>query len=123
MSGELGSTWKNVSDSRRMNDLEREIFTLDAAAPELLGELPRLFEEAVRESLGRMLGMKGSAGVLRWLQDAGLENRPEVFARLASHYGTRASPLQTMIDEAFERRFHKPLPPADEAQAAHPAPF
>lgn len=92
-----------------MNALEEELFTLNSVAPYLVEKLPGLFEEAVREALGQMLGMKESTGVLRWLHDADLGSRPEVFERLASRYGDRASPLMSKIDEAFERRVHNLL--------------
>jgi hypothetical protein len=104
MSTELAADSNEKSDARGANELEQELFTLNAVAPALLEQLPGLFEEAVRESLSHILGMKESTGVLRWLHDAALGSRPEVFARLASRYGDRASPLQARIDEAFERR-------------------
>ena len=104
ISSELRVEAKNPAEVGAMNALEQDLFTLNATAPTLLDQLPGLFEEAVRESLGFMLGMKESTGVLRWLRDAQLSSRPEVFARLASRYGDRASPLQERIDEAFKRR-------------------
>ena len=106
ISAELKIESKNADAVRGMNELKSDLFTLNAIAPALLEDVPALFEEAVRESLSYMLGMKESKGVLRWLRDARLSSRPEVFARLLSHFGARASPLQNMVDEAFKRRVH-----------------
>ena len=116
ISSELATNSSKAAGTRDMNDLEQDLFTLNATAPALLDQLPALFEEAVRESLGFMLGMKESTGVLRWLRDARLSSRPEVFARLASRYGDRASPLQDRIDEAFKRRVGNLLELTDRAQ-------
>jgi hypothetical protein len=106
ISSELKIEARNRTDFGRMDGLEQDLFTLNAMAPDLLDQVPAMFEEAVRESLGYMLGMKESKGVLAWFREAELASRPEVFTRLASRYGDRASPLKTMIDEAFKNRVH-----------------
>jgi hypothetical protein len=106
ISGGLRTEPKNAKDPRGMNELEQDLFTLNAIAPALLEQVPALFEEAVKETLGSSLGLKESKGALSWFRDADLRSRPEVFSRLASHYGGGASPLQIMIDKAFKNRVH-----------------
>ena len=78
--------------------MEEDLFTLNAAAPELLEQLPSLFEAAVKDSLRYNLDTNESRSVLASLQDIMLGDRSEVFGRLASLYGNRASPLQQSID-------------------------
>jgi hypothetical protein len=109
VSSQLRAQSQNTTAKRGMNELEEDLFTLNAIAPSLLKQVPALFEESVRESLSLMLGMKASKGAMRWFRDADLGSRPEVFERLASRYGDGASPLQIMIDQAFKRRVHELL--------------
>jgi len=92
-----------------MQSVEQDLFALNAIAPDLLEHVPVLFKETVRESLSYMLGTKESKGVLARFRDDELASRPEVFARLVSVYGTRASPLQKMIDRVFGMRVHNLL--------------
>lgn len=106
ISSELSLESKHAFEAKGMNGLEQDLFTLNAMAPDLLVCVPALFEESVKESLGYVLGMKETRGVLTWFREAELESRPEVFTRLASRYGDRASPLEKMIDQAFAKRVH-----------------
>jgi hypothetical protein len=89
-----------------MQNVEQDLFSLSAIAPELLEHVPVIFEATVRESLMYMLGSKESRGVLAWFRDSELASREWVFARLVSVYGARASPLQNMIDRVFGIRVH-----------------
>jgi hypothetical protein len=86
--------------------VEEDLFTLKAIAPDLVEEVPVLFAETVRESLSYMLGTKESGGVLAWFRGNELASRADVFDRLASVYGTRASPIQKLIDRVFGIRVH-----------------
>jgi hypothetical protein len=106
VTSELRIEAENRTDFGRMNGLEQDLFTLNAMGPDLVDQVPAMFKEAVRESLRYMLGMKESKGVLAWFREAELASRPEVFTRLASRYGDTASPLKTMIDQAFKTRVH-----------------
>ena len=89
-----------------VQNVEQDLFTLNAMAPELLEQVPFIFEGTVRESLMYMLGSKESRGVLAWFRENELASRQWVFARLVSVYGVRASPLQNMIDRVFGMRVH-----------------
>jgi hypothetical protein len=98
-----------INDSAGAQSVEEDLFALNALAPELLGGLPALFEETVRESLSYMLGTKESAGVLSWFQGDELKYRYGVYARLLELYGNKASPIQSMIDRVFGLRVHELL--------------
>lgn len=87
--------------------VEEDLFALNAMAPDLLENVPILFEETVRESLTYMLGTKESTGVLSWFRGDELACRQGVFARLLAVYGDKASPLQNMIDRVFGMRVHE----------------
>ena len=89
--------------------VEEDLLTLNAMAPDLLEHVPVLFEETVRGALSYMLGGKESGNVLAWFRGDELTNRQGVFARLASVYGERASPIQKMIDRVFGIRVHELL--------------
>jgi len=99
----------DVADQAETLSVEQDLLALNAIAPDLLEHVPVLFEETVRGSLTYMLGAKESKGVLSWFRGHELASRQEVFARLASVYGDRASPLQRMIDRVFGMRVHELL--------------
>jgi hypothetical protein len=86
--------------------LEQELFSINAVAPGVLEHLPRLFEEAVTESLTRILGARDASGILASLNRAGLGNRSEVFGLLDAICSHQASPLQKAVDRAFRTRVH-----------------
>jgi hypothetical protein len=106
MRGDLKSDLKERVEPPSEQSVEEDIFALNAIAPDLLEHLPHLFEETVRGALGYMLGTNESKGVLGGFRDGELGSREGVFARLASLYGERASPLQKMIDRVFGMRVH-----------------
>jgi hypothetical protein len=95
-----------IAGQPEMQSVEQDLFALNAIAPDLLEQVPVIFEATVRESLAYMLGSKESRGVLAWFLDNELASRQWVFARLASLYGDRASTLQNMIDRVFGMRVH-----------------
>jgi hypothetical protein len=95
-----------LADKPETQNVEQDLFTLNAIAPDLLEQVPVIFEATVRESLTYMLGSNESRGVLGWFRDNELASRQWVFSRLAAVYGERASPLQNMIDRVFGMRVH-----------------
>jgi hypothetical protein len=103
---DLKNNATDVADQPEMQGVEQDLFTLSAMAPDLLEQVPVIFEATVRESLAYMLGSKESRGVLAWFRDNELASRQWVFARLVSVYGTRASTLESMIDRVFGMRVH-----------------
>ena len=110
MAGHLRDEVAEIPNQAHAQNVEEDIFTLNAIAPDLLEHLPTLFEETVRESLGYMLGMEESRGVLARFRDDELASREVAFAKLLSVYGpARASPLQKMIDRTFGIRVHNLL--------------
>jgi hypothetical protein len=90
-----------------VQSVEEDLFTLDAMAPQLLGQVPVLFEQTVKDTLSYMLGAKESADVIAWFRSSELGSRPGVFARLLTVYGDKASPLESVIDRVFGMRVHQ----------------
>jgi hypothetical protein len=98
-----------LAGSPSAQGIEEDLFSLSALAPQLLADVPVLFEQTVRDSLSYMLGTRESAGVLSWFRGDELMCRDGVFARLLEVYGTKASPIQNMIDRVFGLRVHQLL--------------
>jgi hypothetical protein len=109
MESELKSETRGLADNPGTQTVEEDLFTLNVMAPDLLEQVPVLFEETVRGSLTYMLGARESRSMLEWFRAKELTDRHGVFARLASVYGERASPLQNMIDRVFGMRVHELL--------------
>jgi hypothetical protein len=82
--------------------IEEDLRTINSMAPELLSELPRLFKNAVVDSIRSEMGRKDFGLILKSLPGIGPEHRPYVFRFLDSLYGDKARDLEDAID----RRFH-----------------
>jgi hypothetical protein len=98
--------------------IEEELRTLNAMAPELLEEMPRLFKEAVVDSIRSEMGRKDFGLVLQSLPGIGPEHRPYVFRFLDSLYGDKARELEEAIDRRFRTEVRQLLRKAKRIESA-----
>lgn len=93
---------RSVGASHFETNLEEDLLTLNAIAPELVEVLPELFKNAVVDSIRRGMGGHDFGLVLKSLPGIGPEHRFYVFRFLDSLYGEKARELEQAIDYRFQ---------------------
>ena len=106
-----------LNDGQDGTNIEEELRTLNALAPELLEVLPGVFKNAVVDSIRSGMGGHDFGLVLASLSGIGPEHRLYVFRFLDSLYGEKAEELERAIDRRFQSEVRQLLRKATSNEA------
>lgn len=107
MSGDIQSRALERMSAMIRKSLEEELFDLNAADPDCIGQLPKIFEEAVMDSLTNILGEGEAIALSKVVGESGLGEPDTVYSKLDLFLHEGSGILKGAIQEEFRVKVHE----------------